>query len=299
MASETTSATVMTSDPSLFERFRQVWARRETIRYLTSSNLKAGHRDKALGHLWNLLDPLMFMLVYFFVFGILFKQAGNQRSVDYMLYLFIGLLPWNFISGTIQQSTMCIRGNRGLILEINFPKSVFPLSVAFARLYDYLWGIVILFVFLFASGIWPTRHVVWLPLLILITLLFTMGVSMIMAYLGAFFADMSNIINVALRLMFYCSPIFYYIRDVTKTVVKDGKSVEVVTHHAMIKDPLYWKIYMSNPVACLFECYRDILLWKRAPDTYLLSYAAAFAVVIFFIGFARFTRNEGKFAKYI
>ena len=293
------SDTVMTSSPSLWSRFHRLWARRETVRYLTSSNLKAGHRDKVLGHLWNLLDPLMFMLVYYFVFGILFNQVGGQRSADYMLYLFIGLLAWNFISGSIQQATLCIRSNRGLILEINFPKTVFPVSVALARLYDYVWGIVILFVFLIAAGVWPTWHVLWLPVLIIIALLFTTGVSMIVAYLGAFFADTSNVVNVALRLMFYCSPLFYYVRDVTKTVVENGVSKEIVVHHALIHNPLYWNIYMSNPVACMFECLRDVLLWGREPDPRLLAYAATVSVVIFLAGFAIFSKNEGKFAKYI
>lgn len=272
--------------PSLLERFQTLWGRRETIRYLTSSQLKAGHRDKMLGRLWSLLDPMMFMLVYYFVFGVLFGLAGGGRSVDFMLYILIGVLTYQFVSTTIGQATACIRGNRGLIHEISFPKAVFPVSVTFARLYDFLWGLAVLVAFLLVGGVWPTAHYLWLPLLVALTLLFALGMGLIVAYLGAFFADMTNVVNVALRLLFYCSPVFYFVRD-------QGE------YKAMFHDEMIVRLYMLNPFSCFLECYRDALLWGRMPEPALLLYAAAFSIVICVVGFALFCRGEGKFAKYI
>jgi len=299
MASIVSSNTVTTTAPDLTERFRRLWTRRNTIRYLTSSNLKAGHRDKVLGHLWNLLDPMMFMLVYYFVFGVLFGLAGGGRSADFMLYILIGVLTFSFISGTVQQATMCVRGNRGLILEINFPKAVFPISVSLARLYDYLWGLIVLFLFLMIARVWPTVHYLWLPVLLAITVLFTTGAAMITAYLGTFFADTSNVVSVVLRLMFYCSPIFYFVRDEVRIEEVDGVVRTVVKHSAMFHTDLYRLIYMSNPIAALFECYRDALLWGRAPDPHLMGYTGALSIIIFLVGFSIFTRGEGRFAKYL
>lgn len=277
--------------PSLLERFRQLWARRETIRYLTSTNLKAGHRDKVLGHLWNLLDPLMFMLVYYFVFGVLFKLAGGGRTVHFMLYILVGILTFRFISGVINQAANCIRGNRGLIHEINFPKAVFPVSVTFSRLYDFLWGTIVIFAFLLLSGTWPTIHFLWLPLLVALMLLFTLGAALVVAYLGAFFADTTNVINVALRLLFYCSPIFYYVRP-KAGIPKDD--VFLYYGHETV-----YTLYMLNPIACFFECFRDALLWGDMPEPRMLLYMTAVSVILCMIGFAIFARGEGKFAKYI
>ena len=272
--------------PTLLRRFRELWDRRETVRYLTSAALKAGHRNKVLGHLWNLLDPLMFMLVYFFVFGVLFNLAEGGRSIDFMLYILVGVLTYQFISATIAQAANCIRGNRGLIHEINFPKAVFPVSVTLARLYDFAWGLIVIIAILLIAGVWPTLHYLWLPLLVALTMLFAAGMALICAYLGAFFADTSNVVNVALRLLFYCSPIFYFVRD-------HGD------YRAMFHNEKYRFIYMLNPFACFLECYRDALLWGTVPEVRLLVYAAWVSIATCVVGFAIFCHGEGRFAKYV
>ncbi|MFQ5805054.1 MAG: ABC transporter permease [Phycisphaerae bacterium] len=288
MSSAATEVASSSNRPGLPERFRRLYARRETIRYLTSANLKAGHRDKVLGHLWNILDPLMFMLVYYFVFGVLFKLAERGRSLEFMLYILVGVLTFQFINSTIAQAALCIRGNRGLIHEISFPKAVFPVSVTLARLYDFLWGLIVLVAFLLVAGIWPSVHYLWIPPLVALTLLFTLGMALVIAYLGAFFADTTNVVNVAMRLLFYCSPIFYFVRQkpgVREVLLADHETARVV--------------YMLNPIACFLECYRDALLWKEMPELRLLLYVAALSVVVCVVGFAIFTRGEGKFAKYV
>lgn len=287
--SNTQGATISTTS-SLLERFRQVWARRATIRYLTSSSLKAGHRDKVLGHLWNLLDPLMFMLVYYFVFGILLNQSGEGRSIQFMLYILIGIMTFRFISTAISQAASCIRANRGLIHEINFPKAVFPISVILSRLYDFLWGMIVIFAFLLLAGIWPTVQFLWLPLLVALMVLFTLGTAFMVAYLGAFFADTTNVVDVALRLLFYLSPIFYFVRP--KSDIPDCKV-------RLYDDETVYTLYMSNPLAGFIECFRDALLWGDVPDMKMLLYVTAVSIVFALIGFAIFTKGEGAFAKYI
>jgi ABC-type polysaccharide/polyol phosphate export permease len=299
MSSAVAPAWPSTPAPSLPQRFRELWARGETIRYLTSSNLKAGHRDKVLGHLWNLLDPLMFMLVYYFVFGVLFGLAGGGRSVEFMLYILVGVLTFQFVSTTVTQASTCIRTNRGLIHEIAFPKAVFPVSVALARLYDFVWGLLVLVAFLLAGGIWPTIHYAWVPLLVVLAALFTLGVTFIIAYLGAFFADTTNVVHVALRLLFYCSPIFYFVRDETRVEVRGGVVEEVVAYPALFHNELARLLYMLNPLAAFYECFRDALLWGRAPDLQHLHYLAVVSVIVCVVGFIVFCRGEGKFAKYV
>lgn len=273
--------------PSLLERARAIWARRETIRFLTQASLAAAHRHKVLGHLWNLLDPLLFMLVYFFVFGVLFGIVrGSGRPIEFMLYILTGLITYRFISGTISECANCIRANRGLIHEINFPKAVFPISVALGRLYDYVWGMVVLSVFMLLSGHWPSVHVLWLPLIAGLMLLFALGAGFLIAYVGAFFADTTNVIGVAMRLLFYCSPVFYFVRD-------RGP------YRAMFHDETLRFFYMLNPLVAFFECTRDALLWGTLPQSALLGYAALCSILLCLAGFAVFTRGEGTFAKYI
>ena len=274
-------ASVSSTQPSLLYRLRRLFARRETILYLVSSNLKAGHRNKALGNLWNLLDPLLSLGVYYLVFGVLFRQAHGGAG-DYLIYLFVGVLAWRFLEGTTAQAVGCIRGNRGLISEINFPKAVFPLAICLSRLYDFVWGLFVLLVVLLLAGRTVTVHALWFPPLVFVQLLLTIGLAYIVAYLGAFFADTANIINVILRVAFYLSPILYYVH---------GKGARVPER--------YLALYMLNPMACLLEGYRDALIDHRAPDPWQSLYLCGFTLATLIFGYGLFSRGEGKFAKYV
>jgi len=270
------------SDAGLLRRFRQLLARRETIRYLVSSQLKAGHRDKVLGHLWNLLDPMLFVGVYFVVFGLLFSQRRPGGTTEYILYLSIGILAWRFHGASISQATHCVRGNRGLIHEISFPKAVFPVAICFSRLYDFLWGLVVVALLALLLGSGFSTQWAWLPPLLLLQLLFTLGIAFIVAHLGAFFADTVNIVDVGLRLWFYFSPIFYQIRG-PRSIIPEN----------------YLHLYLLNPMAGFFESYRNVILHGQPPQTGELIYLAIVSVALVVTGFAVFARGEGSFAKYV
>lgn len=271
-----------TGPGSLPARLRRLVGRRETIRYLVQANLKAGHRNKALGNLWNLLDPAASLAIYYLVFGVWLNQARGGAT-QYLIYLFTGVVAWRFLDGALAQSVNCIRSNRGLISEINFPKAVFPLSICFSRLYDFLWGLLVLLAALLIAGRPPSWHALWMVPLIAVQLAMTIGLAYIVAYLGAFFADMANIISVVLRLAFYASPILYYVQG----------------PHATRIPPKYLAIYMLNPFAGLLESYRAVLTQHHHPDPWHVLYVLGVALALLIIGYGLFSRGEGKFAKYV
>lgn len=278
-----------TPTPGFFSRLHALFARRETIYYLTAGNLKAGHRDKALGHLWNLLDPALFMLVYYFIFGILFGQvgAGAARTGEYMLHLFVGLVVWRFLTGAVSQSANVIRSQRALIHAINFPKSVFPVSHCLATLYDFLWGLLVVGFVLVVFGDGLKLQVLWIIPGLAILVMFGLGMGFIVAYLGTFYADTSNVLNVVMRLWFYCSPILYYVRGPHSRFA--GSS-----HQDLIEF-----LFMLNPAACILALFYDPLLSGAAPEPQYLIYATVISAAIFVSGFELFTRFEGKFIKYV
>lgn len=259
-------------------RLRRLYARRETIRYLVVSSLKAGHRDKLLGNLWNLLDPLLFMGVYYLVFGVLLGQAGNDPR-SFLLHLIVGVLGWRFFDASVGQATNCVRGYRGLIHEINFPKAVFPIAVVISRVYDFLWGLVVLFVVLLIIRQPLTIHILWVLPLLVGQVVFTLGLGFLFAYLGAFYADTANVVTAGMRLWFYGSPIFYYV-------------------HARVPE-WFRPYYMLNPLACYLESYRAGLVRASMPDVTLMLYAGGISLAMLIFGFAIFSRGEGRFAKYI
>ncbi len=283
-------ASISAANPKgLWIHLQRIWRRRETIRYLYQSNLKAGHRDKLLGHVWCLLDPLLFIGVYYLVFGVLFQQRAQGKPGSFLIYLVIGVLAWRFFEGTINQSTLSVRGHRGLIHAVSFPKAVVPISISLSRLYDFLWGLVAFGLILLVVGTTWSLQLLWVPVLILVQLCFVLGGAFIIAYLGAFYADTSNIVSAGMRFWFYCSPIFYY-----ATTQPDGTPGMIPAKYTQYE--LYYRL---NPMASLLECYRSVIVYGMAPELWQLLYVIVLAVVMLVVGFIVFTRGEGEFSKYV
>ncbi|MFK7894883.1 MAG: ABC transporter permease [Myxococcota bacterium] len=251
---------------------------------MISAQLKSGHRDKILGHFWSLLDPLLTLAVYYLVFGIGFRQAG-ERPIEFVLYLFAGIVAWRFFGETVGQASGALRSHRSLILSADFPKAVIPISICGARLYDLLWALVVVIAVAAFAGSPPTLALLWLPLLILIQAALTLGLSFIVAYSGLFFADTANIVTAFLRLWVLACPIFYFAKT------EHGRT-------GIIPDSLI-DYYMLNPIAGLLGAYRSVLIWGKSPDAGELGYVIAFAAVLLLAGFALFNRGEGRFAKFV
>lgn len=267
---------------------RALFRRRETIRFLTISGLQAGHRDKVLGNLWSLLDPLLFMAVYYFVFGVLFNLAGAGRRLDFLLYIFAGIVGFRFADGVVGQAVNCIRANRGIIHQTNVPKGVFPVSIALARFYDFLCGVLVLMVIILLVGRVPGLQILLVPVLLGLFLIMVLGLSFISADIGVFFVDANNVITVFMRLMFYLSPIFYFVRD------RGDYSAMGPFHNRLVQ-----AVYFSNPLAGFIECLRDLLLWNAFPSVYLVTYLFLVSFWSLFVGLYLFGRREGRYAKSI
>ena len=248
------------------------------------SQLKSGHRHKVLGHLWVLLDPAVTMAVYYLIFGIGFRQAADHPR-EFVVYLFVGIVTWRFFAEAVNQSTGCLRSHRGLIVSANFPKAVIPISICIARLYDLFWSMLVIFAVAELSGISLSLEILWLPLIVALQLAFTLGASLFVAYLGAFFADSANIVMALLRLWVLVSPIFYFYRS------EHGR-------HGIIPDHVL-PYYMLNPLVGWLDAYRAVLVWAEPPSLRGLAYSATIGILALVIGFSLFSRGEGRFAKIV
>jgi ABC-type polysaccharide/polyol phosphate export permease len=261
-------------------------ARYETIGLLVSTQLKEGHRDKLLGHLWNLLDPLLLMAVYFVVFGLVLRLGGDD-PVHFLLYLFVGVLLWRFLDASVTQATLMIRNNRGLVHEIRFPKGVLPVAACLARLYDVVWGILVMWIVMAVAAIFTDRvhfplnlNLLWGAWLLLMQTAFVAGLSLAVAFLGAFYTDTANVTSVALRLWVYASPVFYFIQG----------------PHAAAPEWLRGWLLL-NPMAAFMEDQRAVLIFGQAP-----SHAGFLTIVglgALAAGLSLFRRGEGAFVRYV
>jgi ABC-type polysaccharide/polyol phosphate export permease len=258
----------------MFQQAKALWQRRELLKYLVVSDLKLLYRNKALGFLWSILDPLFLMLVYTLLVVVIFRRGGPQFPV----LLFSALLAWRWFIIALQSSVTSVTSRAKLIQSVNFPKSILPLIKVTTGLVSYLIGLVILVPMLFIFEADFTFNILWLPVLIFIQLLFVIGAAYFGALLGVYFRDLQNILQFLLRIWFYLSPALYTVAD-------------------RIPEK-YQGIYMLNPFAALFTSYKNILVLGLPPSEYMLL-AAAIAVVVLIAGFGLFTRQERQFAKVI
>jgi len=259
----------------MIEQLKNIWQRRELLWYIVKLQMKAEKKNKALGFAWSFLDPLLLLLVYIVLVHYIFGRGGPQFPV----LLFIALLSWRWFTSSLSRSVTSVTSKVGLIQSVRFPLAVLPLSGIIIGFFDWLFGFVILLPMLFIFEASLTVNILWLPLLLLIQFVGTVGACLIVAVVGTYLSDLGNIIQFLIRLGFYLSPILY--------------SVE-----GMVPERLTMLYMLGNPFAGLMESYKSVVIRGAPPNEYAL-WGAAVAVIAFLGGLWYFSRDEYKLVKSI
>lgn len=259
----------------MIEQLKSIWQRREVLIYLVKYELKAENKNKVLGFLWSFLDPLLLLGTYIVMVDFIFKRGEPQFPV----LLFCTLISWRWFTSSLARSVNSVTSKVGLVRTVRFPLAILPLTGIITGLFDWLFGFVILLPMLFIFEANFSVNMLWLPVLLFIQLVFTIGASLVCAVLGTYLSDLTNIIQFVLRLWFYMSPVLY----------------SVQTRIPERYQTIYWFV---NPFAGLLESYKNILVRGLPPSEYV-AVAAAMAVVVFVFGFWYFARDEHKLVKAI
>ena len=217
------------------------------------------------------------MATYFFVFGIVLRaRFGNDPSkAGFVLYFLCGMLPWLAFSEAVGRAPFVILEHRNFVKKLVFPLETLPVNLVLAGLVTEAFALVIFVGFLlFARGGVPAA-VLWLPVLALPQLLFTMGVVWILAALGAYLRDLGQINGFLLTLWFFLTPICYPVE-------------------ALPRD-LLW-VFSRNPMYLLVQGYRGLFLEARPPAFGPLWKFWVLSLVLFFAGHAWFYKLRKSFA---
>lgn len=237
------------------------------------ANLRVEVSKYYLNYLWWMIEPMLTMMVFYVVFGILLNR-GTEHFVGFLL---VGITHWMWFAKSIQNGSQSILQGKGLMLQVNIHKAFFPLVVIGRDAFKQLFVIVMLLVFLF---FYPTPiSISWLslPLLLFTQLLLVTSSTMFCAALVPFMPDLYFIISTGVRLMFFASGIFYSIEDV------------VLPEHRSL-------IYL-NPMAGLLKNYREILIYSRWPDWDYIALVAAFSLLFFGLSIMLITRFNHIYPK--
>jgi ABC-type polysaccharide/polyol phosphate export permease len=238
------------------------------IQNLVTQELRVRYQRSVLGFFWTLLNPLLMMAILSWVFSVLFRGIEN-----YPVYLFTGMVPWGFLSGSVNECAMCIIANEGLIRKIYVPKLVFPLARVVINLVTMLLSMGSLFLLLRPLGARLSVPMLLLPAAILLLLAFALGLGLIVATANTFYRDCGHLVAVVFQAWYFATPILYRAGDFPPTT--------------------QWR-FRLNPAYYFIDLFHDLIYVGRWPQlsSWLLAFVIAFASLG--VGYATFKSQEDK-----
>ena len=264
---------------------------RGLIQSLVARELKARYRGSALGLFWSFGNPLLLLTIYSIVFN--YFQPPRTDIQPYALFLCCGLLPWTWFSSSLIESSNSLLSAGNLIKKVLFPAEIMPIVSVLANMVQFLIGLPILVGFLIyyayfdPSAVITPRvalhpgELVWLPLVVLVQLVLTMGLAFVLSALTAHFRDVRDILTNLLTLWFFATPIIYSWRAAESVNLK------------LLLD--------LNPFTHLAVSYQEILFHPEdafGHKWWLLALAAA-SVLVFLGGYWLFDRLRDSFAEVV
>ncbi len=260
---------------------RDLFVRREVLWQFTQRNFHVRHKGSLLGLTWAVLNPLLMLGLYFVVFSTIFGGKfgvlPDETRVDFALALLLGLTVFHFLAEVIAQSPATIIGNSNLVKKVVFPLEVLPLANLGAAFYNFAisLGLVLIGQILFGRGL--TASILWLPIIILPLVLLAAGIGWLLASLGVFFRDISQVTQFASMLLMYISAVFYssdHVRGI----------------------PALWAVLRFNPVIYAIELSRNVMLWNHPINFTQLGYLYVAGVAVCLLGYACFASLRSSFS---
>ncbi|MDQ1911632.1 ABC transporter permease [Paenibacillus sp. GD4] len=242
---------------------------------LAVRDVKIRYQLSVLGIYWALINPMLMALVWGFVFNNMFKSQGVE-GVPYLVFLFCGLTLWQLFSNSIMSSVNSLVGNATMLSKVSFERIILPSSSIIARFVDFIFSLLILIVLMVYYDISVTKEVLWLPLLLIVQLMFTAGLAYLFSAINVFFRDVSQIISVVLMLWMYISPVLYTVKQIPEDIRK---------------------YFSYNPIGQLIHMEVTAIFGKTGPNINDLLLTTSISIVTLFIGILIFKKLEGSFAE--
>lgn len=259
---------------------KSIWTNRNLIRTLVRRDILSRYSGSFGGALWAVLNPLLLMLTYFFIFGVVLKQrfGDDPGRAGFAIYFLAGMLPWLAFSEAAGRAPFILVEHRNFIRKLVFPVETLPVNLVVSGLVTEFFGIILFtLALLIVRGRVPLS-VIWLPALVVPQVLFTAGICWFLAALGAFVRDLSQVIGFLLTIWFFITPICYPEASLPPQALR-----------------LEW----LNPIFLLVRGYRAILLQSRVPDWRPVAWFAIVSVIVFLLGHAWFYKLRRSFADLI
>ncbi len=250
----------------------ELWHYRELVYFLAWRDVKVRYKQTIIGTAWVLLQPLAMMAVFWLLFGRIAKLPSDD--LPYPLFVLVALLPWQFFSRVIAESTNSLITDQRLITRVYFPRLVVPIATALTALVDFGIAMCLVAVLMLAFGMVPGSTILLLPLVILLMLAAALGVGFWLSALNVEYRDVMHAVPFLIQFWFFATPVVY--------------------STSLLPEP--WGILFSlNPMTAVVEGFRWCVLGAGAGVSPTSALSAFVAIALFVSGMIWFRRRERTF----
>ena len=252
--------------------FKNLYQYRELLKTNIQKEIRGKYKGSFLGILWSFLNPLLMVVVY----AIVFPYIMRIQVPNYLIFLIVAIIPWNFFVTCITTGCNCVWINGGIIKKVYFPREILPISVVGAGLINFLISCVIILIFVIFGGIGISIQLLWLPIVAIIQSVLSLGLLFILSAINVYVRDVEYIVSFIVNLLFYATPILY---------TAD-----------MFPEKIRWVLYL-NPMTHLIDAYRNIFYNQTMPNIGSLIYVGVISLIILVLGYLIFRKLEKGFAE--
>ncbi|ADW73370.1 ABC-2 type transporter [Rahnella aceris] len=239
---------------------------------ITEKELKVRYKSSFFGYLWSIANPLLFAMIYYFIF----KLIMRVQIPNYTVFIITGLFPWQWFASSTSNSLFSFLANAQIIKKTVFPRSVIPMSNVLMECLHFICTIPVIIIFLYVYDMRPSWDWIWgIPLIGFAQIILMLGVALTLSTLNLFFRDLERFITLGIMLLFYCTPILY--------------------SSDMIPQDYRWLIDY-NPLANMIISWRDLFMNNTVNYTDIAT-LYGYGIVMLIIGSSIFNKLKYRFAE--
>jgi lipopolysaccharide transport system permease protein len=254
-------------------QLRELWAYRELLYFLAWRDVKLRYKQTVLGAAWAIIQPFFTMVVFSLFFGNLANIPSD--NIPYPLFSFAALVPWTFFANGLAQSANSLVGGANILKKVYFPRLTVPIASVLAGVVDFLIAFVVLLGMMLYFGRVPTLNVLWLPYLLVLALVTSLGVGLWLSAMNVQFRDIRYVIPFLTQLWMFSTPIAY-----PSSLIPEA-----------------WRtLYALNPMVGVVEGFRWALLGTDTAPGPMIIVSSVVAVALLVSGAFYFRRMEKTFA---
>lgn len=244
--------------------------------YAAKSELKSEVANSYLNWIWWVLEPFCFMLIYTFIFGVIF----NSREPFFSAFVFIGLTAWDFFNRCLTQSVKIMRNNKSIVTKVYIPKFILLISKMFFNGYKMMISFVIIVGMVIFFKIPLTWNILYIIPIMSTLFALTFACMTHLLHYGVFVQDLTNVVTIVLRMIFYMTGIFYNIET------------KLPEHYVGL-------LMKGNPMALILNSLRKCILYGQAPDMKWITIWFVVSIIVAALGIRKIYKNENSYVKVI